>query len=288
MTRPLDMFAVALCTTWVAMLTMALVLTFLPRAGRLGRGIAERIAEVPLLDVVMAALTWLPWVVAGTVGGWAATAGTVTGQVLALYTWATAHRLLHGRNPDDAAIERFINRRYGRWRNHAALIVTLVGLPVLLLIRLAEVVAYPWLIWLLRFPRYRHGDWINVSRHKFDGLIGHDLVWCLYCDWMTGVYSLGAEMLRNVESFWCPIRFHNGKKCENCRLDFPDLENGWVPANASVREVERVMEQHYPAGQDPAWFGHPVRLTVKGALAESTEHPEHVPPSGSPRAGVKE
>ena len=41
---------------------------------------------------------------------------------------------------------------------------------------------------------------------------------------LTGVYSLGAEMLRNVESFWCPIRFYDGKKCDNCKLDFPDIE----------------------------------------------------------------
>ena len=37
-------------------------------------------------------------------------------------------------------------------------------------------------------------------------VIGHALIWCLYCDWMTGVWSLGTEMLRNVESFWYPIR----------------------------------------------------------------------------------
>ena len=24
-----------------------------------------------------------------------------------------------------------------------------------------------------RLPRYEHGTWVSVSRHKFDGLVGH-------------------------------------------------------------------------------------------------------------------
>ena len=72
---------------------------------------------------------------------------------------------------------------------------------------------------------------------------------------MTGVYSLGAEMLRNVESFWCPIRFYDGKKCENCKLDFPDLEGGWVAADGTMDEVVELMECKY-GGQQHSWFGH--------------------------------
>jgi hypothetical protein len=79
---------------------------------------------------------------------------------------------------------------------------------------------------------------------------------------MTGVYSLGGEMLRNVESFWCPIRFYHGKKCENCRIDFPDIDQGWVPADATMREVVQLMEQKYTAPGPRAWFGHPDRIAV--------------------------
>jgi hypothetical protein len=86
---------------------------------------------------------------------------------------------------------------------------------------------------------------------------------------MTGVYSLGGEMLRNVESFWCPIRFYDGKKCENCRTDFPDIDNGWVRADGNMNDVEQVMREKY-TNPPRAWFGHPVRLTVKGeAIVES-------------------
>ena len=111
---------------------------------------------------------------------------------------------------------------------------------------------------------------VNVSRHKFEGLVGHDLIWCLYCDWMTGIWSLGTEMLRNVESFWCPIRFDSSKKCANCTIDFPDLDNGWAKANGNMTDVDRVLSAHYPAPNgDNSWFGHPARLTVNGKQVES-------------------
>jgi hypothetical protein len=144
--------------------------------------------------------------------------------------------------------------------------VTIIALPGFFLVRLYEYAFYPLLVWLLGFPRYEMGEWVNVSRQKFSGLVGHDLVWCLYCDWMTGVYSLGAEMLRNVESFWCPIRFYDGKKCENCRQDFPDLENGWVPADGTMADVAKLIEEKYGESPRP-WFGHPARLTVNGQPA---------------------
>jgi hypothetical protein len=127
------------------------------------------------------------------------------------------------------------------------------------LIRLAQVLVYPILIWTVDFPSYKQGDWVNVSRHKFAGLIGYDLIWCLYCDWMTGVYSLGAEMLRNVESFWCPIRFYDGKKCENCTLDFPDIDQGWVAADKDMQAVNQLLNEKYTNQPPASWFGHPSR-----------------------------
>jgi hypothetical protein len=92
---------------------------------------------------------------------------------------------------------------------------------------------------------------------------------------MTGVYSLGAEMLRNVESFWCPIRYYDGKKCENCRVDFPDIEHGWVAAEGNMHDVERVMQEKYGDGRRE-WFGHPARLTVNGKPIEPAQVEAHV------------
>ena len=153
--------------------------------------------------------------------------------------------------------------------------MTLVALPGFWFIRFIEITAYWPLVVLLGFPKYKQSDWINVSRQKFEGLIGHDLIWCLYCDWMTGVYSLGAEMLRNVESFWCPIRFYDGKKCANCTIDFPDVDNGWVAPGATMTDVLATMEEKYGDGRRE-WFGHPARLTVKGRSLEEFAQPPMV------------
>ncbi len=149
-------------------------------------------------------------------------------------------------------------------RNHTAVWWTAWAVPVFAIIRIAEYLVYPPLVWLVRFPRYNDGEWINVSRQKFDGLVGHDLIWCLYCDWMTGVWSLGSEMLRNVESFWCPIRFDTEKKCANCKVDFPDIDGGWAPADGTMDDVVNALEKHYKPTGTNAWFGHPARLTVEG------------------------
>jgi hypothetical protein len=77
-------------------------------------------------------------------------------------------------------------------------------------------------------------------------------------------------MLRNVESFWCPIRFYDGKKCENCRQDFPDLENGWVPPDGTMGDVAALIESKY-ASVPRTWFGHPARLTVNGQPTISSQ-----------------
>ena len=73
---------------------------------------------------------------------------------------------------------------------------------------------------------------------------------------MTGVWSLGSEMLRNVESFWCPIRYYEGKKCANCAVDFPDIDHGWVKPDSTMSEVVAKMEEMYGDGRRE-WFGHP-------------------------------
>ncbi len=257
--------ASSLAITAAALLVLAGVLTLI---NKLARRASERLARAPLLDVIVATFTWVPWVVASILGGWLGFAGSLAGQLVALYAWCLAHEMLHPGAARGPRIVKFLNRTVGRWRNHFALLVTLIALPGFWFIRLVQIVAYWPLVALLDFPRYKQSDWVNVSRQKFDGLVGHDLVWCLYCDWMTGVYSLGAEMLRNVESFWCPIRFYDGKKCANCRTDFPDIDHGWVTADGTMREVEQVMQEKYGTGQR-TWFGHPARITVKGKAIET-------------------
>jgi len=220
--------------------------------------VTRKVAEAPLLDIVLSLMSWIPWVVAWNSGGWWGFAGCLAGQFLALQTFVIVHGNAHPR--PKGSIRRTLDRLVGPVRNHLGLWITIPALPVFVSLRFAEIFVYPLLVWTLGFPKYRQSEWVNVSRQKFEGLIGHDLVWCLYCDWMTGVYSLGAEMLRSVESFWCPIRFYPGKKCENCKLDFPDLDK-WVPADGTMKDVEKALEKHYPEGEgEPrSWWGHPER-----------------------------
>ena len=96
-------------------------------------------------------------------GGWWGVLGGVLGQVVGLLLWCWGHEFLHREALRGPRIVSFINRRFGRWRNHFALWVTIFALPLFWLIRLLEVFAYPWLVWVLKFPRYNHSEWINVG-----------------------------------------------------------------------------------------------------------------------------
>ncbi|MDX2118470.1 MAG: hypothetical protein SFY96_09845 [Planctomycetota bacterium] len=247
---------------------LAVLLTLMPRLG--SAWLAAAVARAPMLDLFVALLTWVPWVVGAYFAGWLGVAASIGAQAVVLALWTTGHELMHPRARKGPRIVKSLNKIVGRAPNHLALWATLPALPAFWMIRFAQVFAYPLLRVILNFPKYKHSEWVMVSRHKFDGLVGHDLIWCLYCDWMTGVYSLGGEMLRNVESFWCPIRFYDGKKCENCKVDFPDIDGGWVNADGTMEDVVKVVEEKYASGRRE-WFGHPVRLTVKGESGQKRE-----------------
>lgn len=273
------------CTAGV--LILAAFLHLLARLGSSGRAVCDWLARAPMLDLVVFAFTHGPWVGAAVVwaNGWGrvdsehapisawfnvwstSLAGylliAIVAQCSALFIWSWLHELARG--TPKTRIVSTLNRRVGWFRNHAAVWITALAVPIFTLIRIAEYIVYPPLHWLIRLPKYRDQDWVNVSRQKFQGLVGYDLIWCLYCDWMTGVWSLGSEMLRNVESFWCPIRFSSPEKCANCKVDFPDVATDWVRPDATMQEVTDLLASKYPGpGGDNAWFGHPVRLTVNG------------------------
>jgi hypothetical protein len=247
----------------VALLAMAGLLHLIPRLGKSGRAISEIFCRAPALDWIITYFTVAPLIVGPIVAHWPGLFGAIIGQVACVLIWTALHEAAHREQTRGPRIVTVINRIVGRWRNHAAIWLTAIVTPTFWLVRMAELFLYPPIAWLVRFPKYPSGEWVAVSRHKFRGLVGHDLIWCLYCDWMTGVWSLGSEMLRNVESFWCPIRFDSAKKCDNCSVDFPDIKNGWVDADGDMAQVVKVLESAHSAGPH-AWFGHPVRLTIQG------------------------
>ncbi len=269
----LQQFLTVFLGTLGALLLMAGVLHLIPRLGAPGRRLSEALCRAPLLDLPITYFTVAPLFVGPIIAGWIGFVAAVAGQVATVVVWTFLHELAHREACRGPRIVHTINRSVGRIRNHAAVWTTAIVVPMFWIVRVAELFVYPPIVWLVRFPRYNQGEWVNVSRNKFRGLAGHDLIWCLYCDWMTGVWSLGTEMLRNVESFWCPIRFDSSKKCDNCKIDFPDLEGGWVKADGSMAEVAAVLEQKYPRGQAVnAWFGSEVRLTVRGQAAPANKN----------------
>ncbi|MFU8830319.1 MAG: hypothetical protein ACNA8P_12920, partial [Phycisphaerales bacterium] len=242
------------------------------------RKLSEALCRAPLLDLAITYFLIAPGVAGAIVAGWLGFASALVAQIVALQIWVFAHELAHPEARKGPRIVKSLNKVIGRWRNHTAVWITALAVPLFWFVRLAEIIVYPPLTVIVGLPKYRTADWVNLSRHKFKGLVGHDLIWCLYCDWMTGVWSLGSEMLRNVESFWCPIRFDSTKKCENCRIDFPDIDGtsktpGWVPADGTMAEVAALVEKQYGRNQENSWFGHPARLTVEGKEVPQAEAP---------------
>ena len=251
------------------MLLGAGVLHLLPRLGRPGRAVSNALCRAPWLDLPITYFTVLPLILGPLWHGWPGLTGAVAGQVAGAIVWCWMHELANLEAVRGPRIVRTLNRIIGRWRNHAALWVMATAVPVFWIVRVTQLIVYPILCLLTGLPRYRQGEWVSLSRQKFTGLVGHDLIWCLYCDWMTGLWSLGSEMLRNIESLWCPIRFYDGKKCDHCRIDFPDVEHGWVKADGTMEEVTATLEAKY-GGTHRGWFGHAARLTVNGADVRTT------------------
>lgn len=245
----------------------ALSLHLIPRLGKPGKQLSDALCYAPGIDLVLAYFMLMPLIVGLIFAGWGGVGIALAAEFTSLWIWIVFHELLHYNRWKEAKIARTMSRLVGGWRNHLAIWITILAVPCFWTVRFAQLLAYPPLTWLIKFPKYQTKDWINVSRQKFEGLVGYDLIWCLYCDWMTGVWSLGTEMLRNVESFWCPIRFYDGKKCANCQLDFPDIENGWVAADGTMDDVVQVLKQKYEqqySDRNNSWFGHPDRESDPG------------------------
>jgi hypothetical protein len=223
---------------------------------RLAFGLSEKIAQAPLLDLFISLFTWVPWLSGWWLMGWKGFAASIVAQLVFLHAFCLVHRALrgkHGRTLTDAQ-----GKILGPFRNQLCLMVQTPAVLVFVQVRLAEIFLYPPVAWLGKLPTYKSSEWVNLSRHKYDGLIGYDLLWCWYCDWMTGLWALGSEMLRNIESFWCPIQFRDEKKNRNASTDFPDIAK-WAPANGNMEDAVRAFEARYDGKRPNSWWGHPDR-----------------------------
>ena len=251
------------------------LLHLLPRMGQAGERLSDACCRAPLLDGIVCYFTILPLIVGPLVAGWWGLLCAILAQLATLLIWQTIHEAVHREAVKGPRIVKVLNKKVGAFRNLTAVYITGFATPIFWFVRIAQLTIYPPLVWLVNLPAYNAADWVSVSRQKFSGLVGHDLIWCLYCDWMTGVWSLGTEMLRNVESWGCPIRFSCEKKCENCAIDFPDVNNGWVHASGNMADVAKTLDRMYPSAKEPqAWFGHPLRKAQAASAAKPSPRPD--------------
>jgi hypothetical protein len=223
---------------------------------RVAYAISERITKAPILDLFVSVFTWVPWVVGYLLGGWIGVLAGVVAQLVFLHAFCLVHRALRGKT--GRTLTDAQGRVLGPVRNQLCLLVQTPAILVFVQVRIAEIFLYPPIAWLGKLPTYKHSEWVNLSRHKYDGLIGYDLLWCWYCDWMTGLWALGSEMLRNIESFWCPIQFLDPAKNKNAAIDFPDIAE-WAAPNGSMEDAVKAFEAHYDGKRKNSWWGHPDR-----------------------------
>lgn len=218
--------------------------------------ISENVAKAPWLDLFVSLFTWLPWVAGYLIDEWTGLLAGVLAQVVFLHAFCLLHRTLRGKK--GRTLTDAQSKLLGPLRNQLCLLVQTPAILVFVQVRLAEIFLYPPIAWLGKLPTYKHDEWVNLSRHKYEGLIGYDLLWCWYCDWMTGLWALGSEMLRNIESFWCPIQFRDPVKNQNASVDFPDIAK-WAPADGSMEDAVKAFEAHYDGIRKNSWWGHPDR-----------------------------
>lgn len=249
--------------------TLGLIFSALIVAGILTRiafAVTEAITKAPWLDLFVSLFTWIPCVVGAWLDGWSGFLAAIVAELLLLHLFCIVHRAIRGKKGKTLTDAQ--GRILGPFRNQLCLMVQTPAILVFVQVRLAEILIYPPVAWLGKLPTYRASEWINLSRHKYDGLAGYDLLWCWYCDWMTGIWALGSEMLRNIESFWCPIRFRSDVKNRNISTDFPDVEN-WSPSDGTIEDAVRVFEAHYDGKRKNSWWGHPERRKPAQPLGDA-------------------
>ena len=80
----ISLFLTVVATIFGLEACLILGLTLMPRFGYLGKTITEACTRAPWLDLTLAVLIWLPWLVSGLVAGWLGFVATLVGQIAAM------------------------------------------------------------------------------------------------------------------------------------------------------------------------------------------------------------
>jgi hypothetical protein len=121
-----------------SLLVLAGFLHLLPRLGGVGRAISEWCIRAPGLDLLVTVFTMLPWVAGGVRFGWLGVAVGVLGQMVTLWVWSFFHERAHADAARGPRIVKVLNARVGRFRNHTAVWITALAVPMFWLVRLAK------------------------------------------------------------------------------------------------------------------------------------------------------
>ncbi|MBF2057430.1 MAG: hypothetical protein IGQ45_09450 [Cyanobacterium sp. T60_A2020_053] len=108
----------------------------------------------------------LPLVIGVIFQGWWGIAIALLAELSALWVWIILHELTH-QVETKQKIHPTLSRAVGAWRNHLAVWITALAIPIFWFIRFGEWIVYPPLTWLIKLPKYDAKDWVNVSRQKF-------------------------------------------------------------------------------------------------------------------------
>ena len=124
---------------FLVILALATGLTLMGRLGPWGKGLAAALCHTPGLDLALIVLVWLPWLGGLAQAGWGGVLSALVGQVLATQVWVWGHQWVYRHQRPQLGINGYLSQRYGWWRNHLALWITALVLPVFFLIRAAQV-----------------------------------------------------------------------------------------------------------------------------------------------------
>jgi len=89
-------------------------------------------------------------------------------------------------------------------------------------IRIIQIIAYWPLVSLLGFPNTRQSEWDQREPQKFERPpFGHDLIWCPVLPTDDRRVFPGRGELRKSNRSGARSVSTMGKKCANCKTDFP-------------------------------------------------------------------
>jgi hypothetical protein len=128
-------------------------LHLLSHLGAVGEKTSKWFCSAPGVDLALAYFMLLPLLVGWFVASWQGLEVALLAELSALWLWIILHELAH-RQKSQAKIHRQLSSTVGAWRNHLAVWITALAVPLFWGVRFVELIVYPPLTKLVGLPRY--------------------------------------------------------------------------------------------------------------------------------------